>query len=155
MKPLPESEREKFLIWMEKYFGIPSSLFTNLALFLQGKDIWVTTKEAAGVPLSCVMRRGMRIAKKGRCGYRLATPAIQYFGSLATRRVIDLTPDASEKYMRGEDMFVGPSITYPKGQVIVRCEGKPLGSGLLIGNRIKNQIPIAQRIRGPLRRKVR
>ena len=147
MKPLPLHERKAFLRWMEEYFGIPSSLFEDKALFIRGRDIWMTTQEAAETSLPQIIRKGMRLARKNRNGYRLVTPAIQYLGSFATQRVIDISPEEAERYIRGEDLPLPHLTTLPKGQVIIRTHGRPLGFGLLTEKGVKNQISRALRIR--------
>lgn len=150
MKPLPLHERKVLLKWMEECFGIPSSLFEDKALFIRGRDIWMTTQEAAETTLTQIIRKGMRLARKDRHGYRLITPAIQYLGSFATRRVIDISPEEAERYIRGENLLLPHLPTLPRGQVIIRTHGRPLGSGLLAEKGVKNQISTAHRVRKAL-----
>ena len=147
MKPLALHEKKAFLRWIKEYFGIPSSLFEDKALFIRGRDIWMTTQEAAETTLPQIVRCGMRLARKNRNGYRIVTPAIQYLGYFATQRVIEVSPQAAERYIRGEDLPLPHSTTLPKGQVIIRTHGRPLGFGLLTEKGIKNQISRALRIR--------
>jgi NOL1/NOP2/fmu family ribosome biogenesis protein len=150
VNPLPFHERKALLKWMEERFGIPSSLFEDKALFIRGRDIWMTTHEAAETPLIQITRKGMRLARKDRYDYRLITPAIQYLGSLATRRIIDISPQEAERYIRGEDLSLPHLPPLPRGQVILRTHGRSLGSGLLTEKGVKNQIPVAHRVRKAL-----
>lgn len=110
----------------------------------------MTTREAAETTLTHVIRKGMRLARKDRRGYRLITPAAQYLGAFATRRVIEISSEEAERYIRGENLLLPHPPALPKGQVIIRINGRPLGLGLLTEKGVKNQIPTAQRIRKAL-----
>ncbi len=150
MNLLPFHERKALLKWVEERFGIPAFFFEDKILFARGRDIWMTTQEATEMPLVQVTRKGMRLARRDRNDYRLATPAIQYLGSFATRRVLDISPKEAERYIRGEDLLLPHLPPLPRGQVILRTQGRPLGSGLLREKGIKNQIPVAHRVRKAL-----
>jgi len=155
--PLKGPEREALLHWIEESFGIPRERVEPLFIFKRGRDIWMASpqleelsewNEDQGTGPLPITRMGTRLARQDRQGYRLTTPAIQLLGRWATKRVVDLSRQQGERYMRGEDVALDHSSPIPRGQVIVRVQGRPLGSGLLEGDRIKNQIPVAQRVKG-------
>ncbi len=175
MKPLPLHEKRTLLNWIEETFGIPTERLEPFFLFKRGRDVWMAspqlevvlkgTEERPGTgnrgsptfrhpsPAPCplpITRAGLRLARQDRQSYRLTTPAVQFLGRWATKRVIDITPQEGERYIRGEDLPLTSTLPIPRGQVIVRVQGRPLGSGLLEGERIKNQIPVAQRVRKAL-----
>jgi len=154
--PLPRHEREALIKWIEETFGIPRDKLDPLLMFKRGRDIWMASSQLQEVldwnenhgtgPLP-ITRMGTRLARQDRQSHRLTTPAIQILGQWATKRVIDLSLQEAERYIRGEDITLDSPPEIPRGQVIVRVQGRPLGSGLLDGNKIKNQIPVAQRIK--------
>jgi len=150
MKLLSAEEREKILKWANETFGIPESVFENLALFETGREIWVANRETLKINLSQVLRRGIRFCRKTKKGYRLVSTGVLTFGAYATKGVVEIDKDAAEKFVRGEDLKVTPNIeTMPK-QIIVRFKGTPLGSGIVTPKGIKNQVPVAKRIRVPI-----
>lgn len=149
---LRPEERKKVLSWIETTFGIPSTLFNDLVLFERGKDVWITTEEALKLNLPQISRRGVRFCRKIRGRYRLISTAVLTFGSHATKQVWEVKRGEAERFLRGEDIKVSLPSDIKPGQVIIRFMGIPLGSGLLIGDRIKNQVPVSQRVRSPIER---
>lgn len=157
MTPLPRHERERLIKWMEETFGIPRNRVEPLLLFKRGRDIWMAHPQLEevlewnqdqGRDTLPITRMGTRLARQDRHNYRLTTPGIQSLGQWATKRVVELTREEAERYIRGEDVTLDYTPDIPRGQAIVRVQGRPLGSGLLEGNRIKNQIPVALRVKG-------
>ncbi|RLD98410.1 MAG: hypothetical protein DRI92_03985 [Aquificota bacterium] len=147
MTPLPLHEKKALLSWIEGTFGIPIKRLEPLLLFKKGRDIWMASPQLQEIALPSTTRAGARLARQDRRSYRLTTPAIQLLGRWATRRVVEITTQEGERYIRGEDLTLDSPPSIPRGQVIVRVHGRPLGSGLLEGEGIKNQIPVAQRVR--------
>ena len=154
---LSRQEREDMVKWMEDAFGIPRNRTESFILLRRGRDIWMAHSQVEEVlewnqehgkgPIP-ITRMGTRLARQDRQSYRLTTSAIQFLGQWATKRIVELSEGEAKRYIRGEDITLDHTPSIPRGQVIVRVQGRPLGSGLLEGNRIKNQIPVAQRVKG-------
>lgn len=140
------SHARAFLKFLKERFGIPEPAFEGLQIVEVG-DLWVATPEAAQFRSRYVKRRGIRLARVHKKGYKLTTAAMQLFGRYATRNRIELSEEDLPRFLRGEDLRLE---TVPEGvepgQVIVTYRGDVIGSGLLQGNKLKNQIPKGRRI---------
>jgi len=148
--PLSPYEKKHLLEWMHETFGINIKKLGNLVLSRHGKDIWMSTPQTLEPSIPHITRVGMRLVRKDQQGYKLTTPAIQLLGAHATKRVIEISHQEAERFIRGEDLILPDHPAIPQGQVIVRIQGRPLGSGLWKNNRLKNQVPVAHRVRKSL-----
>ena len=145
-----ESERREILKEIERRFGIPPETFKEKVLVVRGKkEVWVASLAALDVGLEGCVRTGIPLLRWTAKGFRLTSAAVRAFGALATRGVVDIPhheKELAERFSRGEDIpFPGGDLF---GQVIVRWRGHPLGSGLVQGDRVKNQVPVKMRVRG-------
>ncbi len=147
MTLLSSHEKRQLLRWMDETFGISAEELKDLALFRYGKDVWMSAPQTLEPSLPNVVRTGMRLARKDREGFRLTTPAIQLLGARATKRVIELSYEEAEIFIRGGDLSLPEHSAAARGQVIVRVQGRPLGSGSWRDNRLKSQVPVAHRVR--------
>jgi len=134
---------EKILKEIKNRFGIPEEVFTNWKLVLAG-DLWIMSDEAYTFPIKNFSRRGIRLVRVYRDGYKLTTAGIQIFGKYATRNVLEISPEQVEDYLEGKDLFMNSS-NVENGQVIVKCGDDYLGSGLYVNGKIKNQLPKGRR----------
>jgi len=140
---------EGALRYMEERFGISSDILSEYEL-VEFKDIWITSKEAAKFKTKVVRRRGLRFARVFKKGYKLTTSAIQVFGKYATKNVVNLTQkEKVVDYLKGLNLKLDEEERggAKDGQVIVKSGNDIIGSGLLKGNVLKNQIPKGRRLK--------
>ena len=134
------------LKYVKERFGIEESVFDGYELVEMG-DVWIATKEVATFKSKAVKRRGLRFARVYKKGFKLTTAAMQIFGKYATKNVITLKNlKEAEAFIGGRDLRIELPGVVTDGQVIVKFNGDILGSGLLKGDVLKNQIPKGRRI---------
>ena len=146
-----EAVVQELLRFIEDRFGIPSDVFDGYVIFQRKKgEFWITSEECFDFDdASMCSRRGFRFAQsltKG--GFRLSTHAIQLFGRHAVKNVVEVNEEEREAFIRGMDLKNRWGSL--KGQVIVRYRGIPLGSAVVVGDVLKNQVPAARRIKASL-----
>ncbi|MDI6851592.1 MAG: hypothetical protein QMD82_06645 [bacterium] len=134
---------EKILKEIENRFGIPEKVFDNWKL-VKAKDLWIMSNEAYAFRVKKFSRRGIRLVRIYRDGYKLTTAGIQIFGKYATKNVLEISAEQVKDYLEGKDLFLD-SNNVENGQVIVKCGDDYLGSGLYINGKIKNQLPKGRR----------
>jgi NOL1/NOP2/fmu family ribosome biogenesis protein len=149
MKDPQDPLLRKGLKFLEERFGLAPGLWDGLSFHRVGDDYWITTADAVRVDLPKIRRRGLRFLRTYRGPrFKWTTTAMMLFGTRATRNVVELSPEEAERFVRGEDLKrdpLPPDCT--PGQVILRYQGQPLGSGLLHRDgRIKNQLPAGRRL---------
>ncbi len=142
---------QELLRFIEDRFGISSEIFERYVVFQRRKgEFWITSKGCFGFDdASMCSRRGFRFAQsltKG--GFRLSTHAIQLFGKHAVRNVVEVNEEEREAFIRGMDLKNRWGNL--KGQVIVRYRSIPLGSAVVVGDVLKNQVPAARRVKTSL-----
>ncbi|HID96384.1 MAG TPA: NOL1/NOP2/sun family putative RNA methylase [Candidatus Latescibacteria bacterium] len=116
----------------------------------KGGKIWAMSRQLSSFDFPHLLTKGLPFARELKTGYKLTTNGIQLFGGLASRNTVGLSREEVERYIRGNDVEVdsGRIEGITDGQVIVSWGSFPIGSGLLKGTRLKNQIPRYRRIVG-------
>ncbi len=136
---------KKGLRYIEEKFGIPSKYFEKYAFYIQS-DIWITSKEMEKFDLKVFKRRGIRFLRVSKKGFKWTTAAMQIFGHLASKNIVQLDEEKAQKFIRGLDLEVGHLENVEEGQVIVKVRDDILGSAIYRNGRLKNQIPKGRRI---------
>jgi len=134
---------EKILKEIRNRFGIPEEVFSNWKIIEAG-DLWIMSEEAFKFPIKNFSRKGIRLVRVYRDGYKLTTAGIQIFGKYATKNVLEISPDQVKDYLEGKDLSVG-SCNVENGQVIIKYGDDYLGSGLYVNGKVKNQLPKGRR----------
>jgi len=133
------------LKYLKERFGIPEDAFREYALVDYG-DIWITTKEAAGLPLKTWRRKGVRLVRVFKKGFKFTTTGMQTFGKYAKKNIIELqNKEEALNFLKGQDIKITETDAI-EGQVIVKFCEDILGSGLYRHGKIKNQIPKGRRM---------
>jgi len=133
-------------------FGIPPEVFEDYRLLRSGRTVWVAARgpaleeairslkvEAAGVPFLRV--RGSMVKPTSR--------ALQLFGHLASRNVIDLEDEAATALLSGEEIL--KAFPVEPGYVILRWKGLILGCGHYSPEKLRSLIPLdlVRNMKGP------
>jgi NOL1/NOP2/fmu family ribosome biogenesis protein len=134
---------EKILKEIRNRFGIPEEVFSNWKIVEAG-DLWIMSEEAFKFPIKNFSRKGIRLVRIYRDGYKLTTAGIQIFGKYATKNVLEISPEQIKDYLEGKDLSVG-SCNVENGQVIIKYGDDYLGSGLYLNGKVKNQLPKGRR----------
>jgi NOL1/NOP2/fmu family ribosome biogenesis protein len=134
---------EKILKEIRNRFGIPEEVFSNWKIVEAG-DLWIMSEEAFKFPIKNFSRKGIRLVRVYRDGYKLTTAGIQIFGKYATKNVLEISPEQVKDYLEGKDLSVG-SCNVENGQVIIKYGDDYLGSGLYVNGKVKNQLPKGRR----------
>ncbi len=134
---------EKILKEIRNRFGIPEEVFSNWKIVEAG-DLWIMSEEAFKFPIKNFSRKGIRLVRIYRDGYKLTTAGIQIFGKYATKNVLEISPEQVKDYLEGKDLLVG-SCNVENGQVIIKYGDDYLGSGLYVNGKVKNQLPKGRR----------
>lgn len=136
---LSPEEAGRAVGYLEEGFGIPAGAFSGHRLFRRGEYLHAVHEDAAGAceELACVAA-GLKLLKvTGSGGFKPATRGIQVFGRWATRRVCDLAEEDLGHLLEGR------SLPWPgeRGPVIVRCQGLPVGMGVIREGQLVGQFP--------------
>jgi NOL1/NOP2/fmu family ribosome biogenesis protein len=134
---------EKILKEIRNRFGIPEEVFSNWKIVEAG-DLWIMSEEAFKFPIKNFSRKGIRLVRVYRDGYKLTTAGIQIFGKYATKNVLEISPEQVKDYLEGKDLSVG-SCNAENGQVIIKYGDDYLGSGIYVNGKVKNQLPKGRR----------
>ncbi|HOK22753.1 MAG TPA: hypothetical protein PKU94_03420 [Candidatus Hydrothermia bacterium] len=131
------------LNYISQRFGIPQGVFEGFELVEKG-DIWIMSKEAARFHIKRYSRKGIRLIRVFRDGYKLTTAGIQIFGKYATRNVLEINEKQLEDFLKGKNLLVANNAVQ-NGQVIVKSGTDYLGSALYNNGNVKNQLPKGRR----------
>jgi NOL1/NOP2/fmu family ribosome biogenesis protein len=134
---------EKILKEIRNRFGIPEEVFSKWKIVEAG-DLWIMSEEAFKFPIKNFSRKGIRLVRVYRDGYKLTTAGIQVFGKYATKNVLEISAEQVKDYLEGKDLSVG-SCNVENGQVIIKYGDDYLGSGLYVNGKVKNQLPKGRR----------
>ena len=94
--------REEVVEWWRERFGIPAETFDGYTFWEKGAGkIWILRGEVAS-PIE-IEALGMTFLRTRQEHWKPTTNAAQRFGGHATRNVIELTREQSERFVRGED----------------------------------------------------
>jgi len=135
-------EREEVLSFWEERFGIPRETFEAYLLLSTAKNYWLFIKPQEIRPLQNlqVQTVGLLFTRRVSKWLKPTSTALQRFGHLATRNVVELTPTALDR-LRRERRLPFNDNHLEEGYVIIRCEGKVWGCGLYSKGRLISFLP--------------
>jgi len=146
-----QSVAAEFFATLQARFGIPVETFNGFHLTRYNtKSLSLVPDET---PRLIGMKRifpGLPFVKLKMKFPKLTTPAAMGFGRLARKHIVDLNPEQADAYFRNQTFILqAHKVTgfESDGYCIVRCEGFPLGLGLLFREgdafRLKSTYPKA------------
>ncbi len=147
---LSKQERHHIFLFLYERYGIPEETFDGFELVEAGRSLWLWKTEWIKVAKRFpFIRYGLRLVsryEKKRPAepftLKLSTWAVQRFGPFAQRNILNLSGEETAQYLEGKDISLSSkSAEISEGIVLVRGERVFLGTGLLKGNLLKNQLP--------------
>ncbi|WP_435067197.1 DUF7122 family protein [Haloplanus sp. C73] len=138
--------RAEVLDWWDERFGIPPETFEGYTFWEKGAGkVWIF---AADLPSPTdVEGLGMTFLRTRQEHWKPTTNAVQRFGSLATRNVIELDSDDAAAFLAGDD--VDPEWDGDWGYLVVAHEVagalEPIGVGLYVHDELRSVIPKGRR----------
>ncbi|AEH45633.1 hypothetical protein Thein_1777 [Thermodesulfatator indicus DSM 15286] len=123
-------ERDEVLSFWEERFGIPKNAFSGYLLLSTSKNYWLFVEPPEIKPLQGlkVQTVGLLFTRRVSRWLKPTSTALQRFGHLATKNIIDLTPAELDRLRREKKISFSAQIE--EGYVILRCEQKVWGCGL-------------------------
>ncbi len=128
--------------WLEKTYGLPATAFSDMAWRTKDADAWIMTPEAAEFNHVPAVRRGLRVARQLRGGWKPTTDWLQLAGPTISRQVVDTTDQETSRYLAGENLARSDAAGY----VALRNREIIYACGLGQPDRIKNQLAVSRRI---------
>ncbi|QJA06898.1 hypothetical protein FVE67_08890 [Thermosulfurimonas marina] len=140
-QPVPREEREEVLGYLEARFGIPSSTFEGYELLRTAKNYWlfVRTPHLADLQRLRIQTAGLLFLRKVSEYLKPTSAALQRFGHLATRNVVELDRLTLDR-LRLERKIPWEGKVEP-GYVILTCEGRIWGCGLHLPGKLISYLP--------------
>ncbi|SDZ83120.1 RNA-binding PUA-like domain of methyltransferase RsmF [Haloplanus vescus] len=138
--------RAEVVDWWTDRFGVPAETFEGYTFWEKGAGkVWAF---AADLPTPTdVEGLGMTFLRTRQEHWKPTTNAVQRFGSLATRNVIELDDDDAVDFLAGED--VDPEWEGDWGYLVVAHELagglEPIGVGLYVHDELRSVIPKGRR----------
>ena len=134
--------RTEVLTWWDERFGIPPETFDGHTFWERGAGkVWAFANEAPdAVPVEGL---GMAVLRTRQEHWKPTTNAVQRFGRMATRNVVDLTPDQAARFLRGEDQTVAwdGDWGYLIAAHALAGRMEPIGVGLYLHGELRSQVP--------------
>ena len=134
-------EREEVLSFWEERFGIPKETFDPYLLLATAKNYWLFVAPQDLRPLQNlrVQTVGLLFTRKVSRWLKPTSTALQRFGHLARKNVVDLSPFELDRLRREKKIsYQGP---WEEGYVVIRCEGKVWGCGLYTPGKLISYLP--------------
>jgi 16S rRNA (cytosine1407-C5)-methyltransferase len=142
---LSAEERRKVLRYYRERYGWTEDLFDGLELAMMGRSLWIWRTGARDYfRILKVNRAGLRMVREvGSSAPKVSTWAAQRWGRRASRNVVRLCRKRGDLYLTAKDLdLTGPErVECGDGVVLVEADGITVGTGLLRGTHLKNQLP--------------
>ena len=136
-----EEDRSFLLSYMRDRFGMPPELFDGFILFKKKKSFWFMKNSGliSSVSHLKVKEPGIKAFQEVGSFMKPTTRMIQYFGSRATKAVLNLDNIQLKALLNGEYLTVDMGLE--NGYVILSYNEQVLGLGLLIDGKVRSQLP--------------
>ncbi len=136
-----EGDRRFLLSYMLDRFGMPPELFEGFILFKKKRSFWFmkSSNFISSVSHLKIKEPGIKAFQEVGSFMKPTTRMIQYFGSRATKAVLKLEANQLKELLNGEHLAVNMNLV--NGYVILSFKGQILGLGLLIGGKVRSQLP--------------
>jgi NOL1/NOP2/fmu family ribosome biogenesis protein len=127
---------------MDERFGMSFHIFEDYLLFKKKKTFWFMKGSdlISNVSHLKIKRLGIKAFQEVGSFMKPTTRMIQYFGSLATKAVLNLENDHLKILLEGEYLSVDMGLE--NGYVILSYCEQILGLGLLIDGKVRSQLPV-------------
>jgi len=134
-------EREEVLSFWEERFGIPKETFAPYLLLSTAKNYWLFAKppDLRALQGLRVQTVGLLFTRKVSRWLKPTSTALQRFGHLATKNIVDLEPHALDRLRRERKIPYETDLS--EGYVIIRCQGKVWGCGLYTPGKLISYLP--------------
>ncbi|NPA49709.1 MAG: hypothetical protein GXO20_06975 [Thermodesulfobacteria bacterium] len=134
-------ERDEVLSFWEERFGIPKETFADYLLLSTAKNYWLFVKPPELRPLQNlqVQTVGLLFTRRVSKWLKPTSTALQRFGHLATRNVVELTPSELDRLRRERRLPFEAELE--EGYVVIKCEGKVWGCGLYAKGKLISYLP--------------
>ncbi len=134
-------ERDKVLSFWEERFGIPKTAFDGYVLLSTSKNYWLFVEPPDFKPLQGlrVQTVGLLFTRRVSRFLKPTSTALQRFGSLATKNIVELSPAELDRLRRQRKMSYQADLS--EGYVIIKCAGKVWGCGLYVSGRLISFLP--------------
>lgn len=132
------------LNFLERRFGIRREVFEDYAL-IEEKDVWITSKEASEFEMKFWRRKGIRLVRIFKKGFKFTTSGMQMFGKYAIKNVVTISEDELKRFLKGENVKIIVN-NVEEGQVIVKFGDDVIGSAIYKDGMLKNQLPKGRRL---------
>jgi NOL1/NOP2/fmu family ribosome biogenesis protein len=136
------ASREDVVDWWHQRFGVPPEAFEGYTFWEKGKGkIWAFHADVPS-PIA-VEGLGMTLLRTRQEHWKPTTNAVQRFGSLATKNVVELAPEQAARFAAGEDQDVewDGDWGYLVAAHEVAGEREPLGVGLYLHGELRSVVP--------------
>ncbi|GAB3688740.1 hypothetical protein GCM10028857_23280 [Salinarchaeum chitinilyticum] len=139
--------REAVLEWWAERFGIPTDTFDDHSFWEKGNGkLWVLAGDA---PDPCdVEALGLTFLRTRQEHWKPTTDAVQRFGPLATRNVIDLEREEARRFAAGDDQEIDRwdgDWGYLIAAHEIAGERAILGVGLYVHGELRSMVPKGRR----------
>ncbi|WP_152041755.1 DUF7122 family protein [Salinigranum salinum] len=136
------ASRAEVLDWWDDRFGVPAGTFDGHSFWEKGAGkIWIFAGDVADP--TRVEGLGMTFLRTRQEHWKPTTVAAQRFGGLATRNVVDLSPEEARRFAAGEDQELAWDGDW--GYLIatreIAGERAPLGVGLYLHGELRSVVP--------------
>ncbi len=134
-------ERERVFSFWEERFGIPKEAFSGYSLLSTSKNYWLFVEPPEFKPLQGlrVQTVGLLFTRKVSRFLKPTSTALQRFGHLASKNIVDLSPAELDRLRRERKLAYQADLS--EGYVIIRCEGRVWGCGLYTPGRLISFLP--------------
>ncbi len=134
-------EREEVLSFWEERFGIPRETFQDYLLLSTAKNYWLFIAPPDSRPLQNlkVQTVGLLFTRRVSRWLKPTSTALQRFGHLATKNVLELSPSELDRLRREKRLPFEAEME--EGYVIIKCEGKVWGCGLYAQGKLISFLP--------------
>jgi NOL1/NOP2/fmu family ribosome biogenesis protein len=136
------ASRREVLEWWDERFGIAPETFDGHSFWEKGAGkVWVFAGESPSP--TPVEGLGMTFLRTRQEHWKPTTVAVQRFGHLATRNVVDLSDAAARRFAAGEDQEVAWDGDWGYLAVTRRVadQREPLGVGLYLYGELRSVVP--------------
>jgi NOL1/NOP2/fmu family ribosome biogenesis protein len=139
--------RREVLEWWDERFAIPPETFDGYTFWEKGAGkVWILASDVPS-PIG-IEGLGMTFLRTRQEHWKPTTNAVQRFGRLAERNVVELTRGEAERFVRGEDQELEWDGDW--GYLIatheLAGEPEPLGVGLYLYGELRSVVPKGRRL---------
>ncbi len=138
--PISNKELSNFTNYCKHFDWDLESLKSNL--WQRKNEIWYFPSGIEKLIGKIKMdRMGVKLSESHKKGYRLDHQAAIAFGGKFKASSFELNNEETREYYLGKDLFPEQHLDPLSGEILLLANGKPIGLGKRVSNRIKNSLP--------------